>query len=80
MAFANLEDILNLSENLIKYLFNHVLSENHEELKYFEERDNKIIISNLKKIIDLPFERASYTKAIEILSKSREDFIHNNIY
>ena len=49
MAFADLEEITNLAERLIKYVINYVLNNNNSELKYLENYDGK----NRKAIIKI---------------------------
>jgi len=61
IAYANLEDIMDLSERLITFIVERVLEKRVEELKTLE-RD----ISQLK-IIAKPFPRISYDEAVELL-------------
>ena len=82
MAFADLNDILNLAEELIKYVINYVLNNNSPELKYLESYDKenkKEIISKLKKIVDNQFKKVDYAQALEILKVKKENFIFNDI-
>ena len=82
MAFADLNDILNLAEELIKYVINYVLDNNGPELKYLESYDKenkKEIISKLKKIVDNQFKKVDYAQALEILKVKKENFIFNDI-
>lgn len=82
MAFADLTEIINLAEALIKYVINYVLDNNGAELNYLENYDKeskKEIISKLKKIVAKQFTRIDYTQAIEILKEKKQDFIFNDI-
>ena len=82
MAFADLNDILNLAEELIKYVINYVLNNNNSELKYLESYDKenkKEIISKLKKIVDNQFKKVDYAQALEILKVKKENFVFNDI-
>jgi asparaginyl-tRNA synthetase len=60
IAFATLDDVLSLSEELVSYVVQRVLRNQRRELETLE-RD----ISLLEKVIP-PFPRISYTEAVEI--------------
>jgi len=82
MAFADLEEITNLTERLIKYVISYVLDNNNSELKYLENYDaknSKEIISKLKKITGERFKKIAYSEAIKILEKNKENFAFNDI-
>jgi len=82
MAFADLNKIIDLAEELIKYVINYVLNNNSPELKYLESYDKenkKEIISKLKKIVDNQFKKVDYAQALEILKVKKENFIFNDI-
>jgi len=82
MTFADLNDILNLAEELIKYVINYVLDNNSPELKYLENYDKenkKEIVSKLKKIVDNQFKKVDYAQALEILKVKKENFVFNDI-
>ncbi len=64
IAFAELEDIMEIAEELIEFVVLSVLEKNKKELDFLE-RDTKPLES-----IKKPFPRITYTKAIELL-KSR---------
>jgi asparaginyl-tRNA synthetase len=64
IAFANLDDIMELSEDFILYIIERVLEQRREELKILE-RD----ISRLESV-KKPFHRVSYTEAVNFLHKN----------
>ena len=72
VAFADLNDDMNLAEEMIEYIVQTVLKERAEELKILE-RD----ISKLEKVVR-PFPRISYDEAVEILKKKGVDFEWGN--
>ena len=74
VAFADLDDIAQLSEDLLKYVFKAVLEERPDDMAFFAQRINKEAISRLEKVIDSDFVRMDYTDAIEILKASGKDF------
>ena len=74
MAFADLTDNMDLAENYLKSIFKDVLDKNSEEMELFENFVSKGVIDRLKAIVEQPFERISYTQAVEILNKSGKSF------
>jgi len=79
MAFADLNDILNLTENLLKHVIKKIIKDNLPELEYLEKYQQKELISELKKISNLNFPRLAYAECLEILAKNKENFIYNEI-
>ena len=77
MAFADLLDDSDLAEEYLKYLFNAVLNENSEDMKFFDSRIEKGIIKKLTELTQTEFRRISYTEAIQILKMSGENFEFN---
>src|SRR5688572_17234992 len=63
MAFANLDDVMTIGEDLITYIVERVLNDRQEELKTLE-RD----VSRLEAITK-PFPRVHYDDAVEILQE-----------
>lgn len=74
IAFADLEDDADLAEAFLKHLFNHVLTNCQADLEFFQQRISDRVISNAENIVNQPFERITYTQAIEILTKSNQKF------
>lgn len=74
VAFCNLEGNMDLAEAYLKAMFAHVLEHCLEDLKLFDSFICKGLIKRLEEARDLPFERVSYSKAIEILQNSGEKF------
>jgi len=74
MAFAALEEDMDLAEDFLKYIFRYVLDHCSKDMEFFNLRIDTTIIDTLEHIIRSDFERISYTKAIELLEKSGEKF------
>jgi len=79
MAFADLKDILNLTEDLLKHVIKKIIKDNLSELEYLEKYQQKELIGELKKISNLDFPRLTYAECLEILVKNKENFIYNEI-
>ncbi len=74
VAFADLADIAQLSEDMLKYVFKAVLEERADDMAFFAQRINKEAISRLQNVIEQDFVRMDYTDAIEILKNSGKHF------
>jgi asparaginyl-tRNA synthetase len=62
MAYANLDDVMTLGEDLIKFIVRRVLSERRSELTTLERDTTK-----LEAILDSVFPRVHYDEAVKIL-------------
>lgn len=74
MAFANLADIADLAESLLKYVFTAVLNERTDEIKFFAQRIDKNTINRLEYFINSDFTQVDYTEAINILQTCGDTF------
>jgi asparaginyl-tRNA synthetase len=55
-------------------VFTRVLDRCPDDMAFFNERIDKTVLETLHHIVETPFERISYTDAIEILERSGETF------
>ena len=74
IAFADLEDNMELAEDMIKYIINYVLENCPEEMEFFNSFVDKGLLERLHKIVNSDFTRITYTKAIELLLESGQKF------
>jgi asparaginyl-tRNA synthetase len=74
MAFCNLEGDMDLAEELVKYLVRAIRDHCPEELGLFAKFVDKELLARLEFVIERPFQRISYTEAVELLRKSGEKF------
>lgn len=75
VAFANLKDMAELAEEMLKYLAQTLLQERADDMSFFAERIDKTCIERLEKIISSKFVHMDYSEAIDILQKSKENFL-----
>lgn len=74
IAFAELDDVIEVAEAMIKFVLKDVLEKCPDELAFFEKFFEKGLREKLQKIIDGDFERITYTKAIELLKDADVEF------
>ena len=74
IAFADITDNMDLTEDLLKYVFQYVLDNAQQELDFFTRFINLEVKERLEKFTKADFGRITYTEAIEILEKSGKKF------
>ncbi|MDR5658779.1 asparagine--tRNA ligase [Serpentinicella sp. ANB-PHB4] len=74
IAFADLEDDMELAEEMLKYIINYVMENAPEEIDFFNSFVDKGLKERLNHVINSEFGRVSYTEAVEILKNSGEKF------
>lgn len=74
IAFADLEDDMNLIEDMVKSCIQYVLENAEEEIKFFNERIDTTLLGRLNLVLQTPFARMTYTEAIEYLEKAPVKF------
>ncbi len=74
MAFADLRDNMDLGEGLTTYVIDHVLTHCYEDIALFDKFVDAGLIDRLKSMLAKPFERVSYTEAIDILQNCGKKF------
>jgi len=70
MAFYDINDNMDLAEDFLKYLTRYSLDNCREDLEFLNKMFDNGLIERLEFVIRNPFERITYTRAIEILSAS----------
>jgi len=76
IAFADLEDDMQLAEDMIKYIINYVMENAPEEMEFFNTFIDKGLLDRLNNVVSSDFARITYTEAIELLQKSGENFTY----
>ncbi|MBO5521475.1 MAG: asparagine--tRNA ligase, partial [Eubacterium sp.] len=74
ICFADLADVCQLEEDMLKYVIRYLLENAKEELNFFNSFVDKGLLSRLQNIVEKDFVRCPYTKAVEILQKSGQKF------
>ena len=84
MAFFELEDNMNLAEDFTKYVIKYALENCKDDLEFLEnrlkeeeknkpqnERQEMGLLEKLNFVLENPYQRLTYTEAIDILLKSK---------
>ncbi|MBR6512725.1 MAG: asparagine--tRNA ligase [Clostridia bacterium] len=74
VAFAELPDIIEIAEDMIKHITKEVLEKCPAELDFFEKFFEPGLKAKLQHVIDSDFEILDYTKAIDILKSAPKEF------
>lgn len=74
VAFADLNDVAKLAEDMLKYVFKAVLAERRDDLEFFASRIDKEAITRLEQFVESDFAQVDYTDAIQILKDSGRKF------
>ncbi len=74
IAFADLDDNMQLAWDMIKYIINHVMDNCSAELEFFNKFVDKTLLERLTALRDADYAKVTYTEAIDILLKSGESF------
>lgn len=79
MAFADLQDDMNYAESYVKFLCQWLLDHCREDMDFMAKNFDSTAIDRLKLVSSTPFERLSYTKAIELLEKVTDKKFENKV-
>ena len=74
IAFADLEDDMELCERMLKYVIKYIMEKCPGDLEFFNKFVDTTLLDRLNNIINSDFARVTYTEAIELLKKSGEKF------
>src|SRR6476660_991250 len=74
MAFCDLQGDMDLAEELVKYLVCDIRENCAYELGLFSKFVDNELLARLEFVVERPFQRISYTEAVELLRRSGEKF------
>lgn len=74
IAFADLEDDMDLAEEMVKYIIKYVMENAPEEIEFFNSFIDKGLKDRLNNVLNSDFARISYTEAVELLKKADVEF------
>lgn len=74
MAFATLDDDMDIAEAMIKYIIKYVLENAPEEMAFFNKFIEPGLLDKLDNVVNSEFGRISYEEAIKELEKHNDEF------
>ena len=74
IAFADLQDNMDLAEAMVKYIITYVREHAPEEMAFFNSFIDKGLLERLDNIVNSDFGRVTYTEAVDLLLKSGKEF------
>lgn len=74
VCFMDLEGLMDLEEEMMKYLISNILKRCPDEMKFFNDFVDKGLFDRLSNVVNNEFGRVTYTEAIEILKKNNDKF------
>ena len=83
IAFADLNDNMDVIEDCVKFCINYVMSACPEEMKFFNDMIDNTLLERLNHVLNSNFNKMTYTEGIEILQKAvaeGHEFENKNIY
>ena len=73
IAFGDINDIGNVSEDYLKFCINYVMKNNMDDLLYFDQNQEHGLIARLNNVVGSTFARLTYTEGVELLMKDVKD-------
>ncbi len=70
IAFCDLEGLMNIEEDMLKYIVKYVLDNCKEEMEFFDKFIEKGLLDKLNKLITSKFTRITHAEVIDILRKA----------
>jgi len=76
VAFAELDDVIELAEDMLKNVIGELLEKCPDEINFFDAHFEKGLKARLEELISHDFARVTYTEAIKLLQESGENFVY----
>lgn len=74
IAFADLQDDMELAEDMLKYIITYCLENAPEEMAFFNQFIDKGLLDRLNNVVNNKFAHVTYTEAIELLKEHSDEF------
>jgi len=80
IAFCDLNGLMDIEEDVLKYIIKYTLEHAKEELEFFDKFVESGLINKLEKVVNSKAARITHKEAIKILLKSGKDFENKPAY
>lgn len=74
IAFADLQDDMELAESMIKFVINYVLENCKQDIEFLNQFVDKGLIERLTTVASSDFGRVTYTDAVKMLEEHNDEF------
>lgn len=74
IAYADLDDVIQLEEDMLKFIIQYVLDNAPEEMAFFNQFVDKGLLDRLHHVLNSEFGRVTYTEAVDILKQHNDEF------
>ncbi len=74
IAFADLNDDMELAESMIKFVINYVMEHCKQDIEFLNQFVDKGLIERLTAVASSDFARVTYTDAVKILEENNDKF------
>ena len=74
ISFCDLDDLMDIEEEMIKFIINHLFDVCADELNFLNSFVDKTLIDKLNNVRNSNFARVTYTEAISIMEKNNANF------
>lgn len=74
MAFADLQDNMELAEEMLKYVIRYIMETCPEEMEFFHRFVDTSLLDRLNHVVSTTFGKVTYTEAIAILTHAKKEF------
>ena len=74
IAFADLSDMMDLAEDMMKYVLSYVMENCPNEMAFFNQFYDKELLERLHHIVSSDFVRLPYTEAVKLLEEHKDEF------
>lgn len=74
VAFANLDDSIDLAEKLIQAVCKDILEQYPDDMAFFAQWVDKDCLNRVNNMLEQPFARIDYSEAIDLLQQSKHRF------
>ena len=74
LAYADLDDVIQCEEDMLKYMIQYVLDNAPEEMAFLNQFVDKGLLDRLHHVLSSEFARVTYTDAVNELMKHNDEF------
>ena len=74
IAYADLDDVIALEEDMLKFMISYVLENAPEEMAFLNQYVDKGLLDRLNHVVNSQFGRVTYTEAVKLLEEHNDEF------